>query len=71
MNVFVTDKIEQEVTSGTVKTVCLTFKAYRFLYVPTGLTIKNSTWCSLCVECFVWISELTATFAVSLTGWFL
>jgi len=38
-------------------------KAYRFLYVPPGITLKNSTWCSLCVECFVHISELTATFA--------
>ena len=27
-----------------------------------GLTFNNSTWCSLCVECFVGISEQTATF---------
>ena len=40
------------------------FKAYRFLYVPLGLTFKNSTWCSLCVECFVRISEQTAAFAL-------
>ena len=38
------------------------FKAYRFLYVPTGLKFNNSTWCPLCVECFVRISEHTATF---------
>jgi hypothetical protein len=30
--------------------------------VPSGLRLKNSTWCSLCVECFVRISEQTATF---------
>ena len=40
------------------------FKAQRFLYVPPGLTFKNSKWCSLCVECFVRISEQTANFAV-------
>ena len=28
------------------------------------LTFKNSTWCSLCVQCFVRISEQTATFAL-------
>jgi len=21
------------------------------LYLPPGLTFKNSTWCSLCIEC--------------------
>ena len=31
-------------------------------YVPPGLTLKNSTRCSLCVECFVWTSKQTATF---------
>ena len=39
-------------------------KAQRFLYVPPGLTFKNSTWCSLWVECFVRISEQTAAFAL-------
>jgi len=39
-------------------------KGNRFLYVPPGLTFKNSTRCPLCAECFVWISEHTATFAV-------
>ena len=29
-----------------------------------GLTFKNSTWRSLCVECSVRISEQTATFAL-------
>jgi hypothetical protein len=29
-----------------------------------GLTIKNSRRCSLCVECFVWILEQTAAFAL-------
>ena len=51
-----------------------------FLYVnvlkPTGfftyyqgLTFKNSTWRSLCVECFVRISEQTATFALYIINW--
>ena len=35
-----------------------------FTYHPPGLTFKNSTWCSLYVECFVRISEQTATFAL-------
>jgi len=39
------------------------------LYVPPGLLFKNSTWCSLCVECFVRISEQTATFALYITNW--
>ena len=41
------------------------FKAKRFLYVPPGLKFKHSIWCSLCVECFVWISEQTGTFALT------
>jgi len=35
-----------------------------FLYVPPGLKFKNSTRCWLCGECFVWVSEQTATLAV-------
>ena len=42
----------------------LPFKAQRFLYVPPGLTFKNSTWHSLCVVPFVPISEQTATFVL-------
>ena len=34
-----------------------------------GLTFKNSTCCSLCVECFVRISEQTATFALYSIDW--
>jgi hypothetical protein len=34
-----------------------------FTYHP-GLTFKNSTRCSLCVECFVRISEQTANFTL-------
>ena len=45
------------------------FKAGRFLYVPPGLTFKNSTWRSLCVELFVRISEQTATFALYIVNW--
>jgi len=33
------------------------------LRVPPGVIFKNSTWCSPCVECFVRISEQTATCA--------
>jgi hypothetical protein len=40
-----------------------------FFYVPPGLTLKISAWCSLCVECFVRISEQTATFAVYVINW--
>ena len=40
------------------------FKDWQFLYVPPGLTFKNSTWCSLCVACFVQISDWTATSAL-------
>ena len=39
------------------------------MYVPPGLTFKNSTWRSLCVECFVRISEQTATFALYIINW--
>ena len=45
------------------------FKAQLFLYVPPGLTSKSSTWCSLCSECFVRISEQIATFAVYIINW--
>ena len=34
-----------------------------------GLKFKNSTWFSLCVECFVRISEETATFALYIINW--
>jgi hypothetical protein len=34
-----------------------------------GLIFKNSTWCSLCCECFVRISEQTATFALYIINW--
>ena len=34
------------------------------------LTFKNSKLCSLCVECFVRISEQTAAFAVYVINWF-
>ena len=40
-----------------------------FLSVPPSLTFKNSTWCSLCIECFVRISEQTATFALYIINW--
>ena len=40
-----------------------------FFTYHQGLTFKNSTWCSLCVECFVRISEQTATFALYSINW--
>ena len=36
----------------------------------SGLTFENSTWRSLYVECFVRISEETATFALHIINWF-
>jgi hypothetical protein len=53
------------VTQSHIYTICVfnLLKPSGFFYVPPGLTFKNSTWCSLCVECFVRISEQTATFA--------
>ena len=47
----------------------LTFKSLAVLYVPQGLTFKNSTWRLLCVECFVQISEQPATFALYIINW--
>ena len=41
----------------------------RFLNLPPGLTFKLSTWCSLCVECFVQISEKTVTFVLYIINW--
>ena len=40
-----------------------------FFTYHQGLTFKNSTWCSLCVECFVRISEQTATFVLYIINW--
>ena len=40
-----------------------------FLPVPPGLTFKNSTCRHFCVECFVRISEQTATFALYVIDW--
>ena len=45
------------------------FKAWLFLYVPQGLTFRNSTWRSFCIERFVRISEQTATFALYSINW--
>jgi hypothetical protein len=45
------------------------FQPSGFFTYQQGLTFKNSTWRSLCVECFVRISEQTATFASYSTDW--
>ena len=42
----------------------LTSQSLAVYYVPPGLILKNTTWCSLCIECFVTISEQTAAFAL-------
>ena len=44
-------------------------KPSSFFTYHQGLTFKNSTWCSLCVERFVWISEQTATFTLCIINW--
>jgi hypothetical protein len=45
--------------------VCINLlKPSGFFTYHQGLTFKNSTWCSLCIECFVRISEHTATCAL-------
>ena len=44
-------------------------KLSSFFTYHQGLTFKNSTWCSLCFECFVRISEQTATFALYIINW--
>ena len=40
-----------------------------FRYHQLYLTFKNSTWSSLCVECFLRISEQTATFPLYIINW--
>jgi hypothetical protein len=37
--------------------------------VPQGLIFKNSTWCSLCVECFVRIWDQTSAFVLYVINW--
>jgi len=37
--------------------------------MPLGLTFKYSTWCWLRVDCFVRISEQTATFVLHIINW--
>ena len=44
-------------------------KSSSFFMYHQVLMFKNSTWRSLCVECFVRISEQTATFALYITDW--
>jgi hypothetical protein len=48
-------------------------KAQWLLYVPPGLTLKNSAFCPHSVfMCFIWISEQTAIVSLySITDWFL
>ena len=40
------------------------FKGYPVLYVPPGLTFKNSAFWYIAFTCFVWLSEQTVTFAL-------
>ena len=39
-----------------------------FTYSTSGFNDQNSTWCSLCVECFIRISEQAAAFALYVTN---
>jgi hypothetical protein len=39
------------------------------MYVPPGLIFNYSTWCSLCIESFVRISEQTVTFSLYIINW--
>jgi len=48
----------------TVQSVASRYTNYATWPTPPGLIFKNSTWCSLCVEWFVRISEQTTTFAL-------
>jgi len=47
-----------------VVTYSLTSQSLAVSLLTTRFNIQNSTWCSLCVECFVRISEQTAAFAL-------
>jgi hypothetical protein len=47
----------------------LTFQSLEVSVRTTRLNIQNFTWCSLCFECFVRISEQTATCAVHIINW--
>jgi len=49
------------------------FKAWRFLYVPPGLTLRNSTWCSLCLLSVLYGSQHRQRpfLYTSLPDWFL
>jgi hypothetical protein len=47
----------------------LTFQSLAVSLRTTMFNIQNSPWCSLCVECFLQISEQTATFALYVINW--
>jgi hypothetical protein len=51
--------------SGSVRTSYMPIP----VTAPPGLQLKNSTWWSLWVQCFVRISEQTAAFAVYIIKW--
>ena len=61
-----TDKyaVFKKVTSVGLITVCINLLKPSGFFTHHQVSCKNSTWCSLCVECFVRISEHTATFAL-------
>ena len=50
--------------SDILQSIINLLKPSGFFTYHKGLIFKNSTWCSLCVEWFVRISEQTATFAL-------
>jgi len=47
----------------------LTFQSLVISLRTTRFNIQNSTWCSFCFQCFVWISEQTATCATYSINW--
>ena len=57
------------VINGHISANDLTFWSLAFSLRTTRFNIQNSSCCSLCAECFVRISEQTATFALYIINW--
>jgi hypothetical protein len=56
--------IQEPIFPQELTIIFLTFQSLAVFYVPPGSILKNSAWYSLCIECFLGISEQTATFAL-------
>jgi hypothetical protein len=57
------------VTPNTINSLILTFKSLQVTLRTTGFNIKKFYMVLACVECFVRISEQTATFALYIINW--